>query len=73
MVKWDSLGASIERYNNEAWHEDSVKIIFKIPFHSVDKIYSVQDRKEIIPLPHVCGKMLGLISIAEAQVHLDWE
>ncbi len=28
-----SLGASIERYNNEAWHEDYFETIFKIPFH----------------------------------------
>ncbi len=32
-----SLGASIEKYNNEAWDEDNFKIIFKIPFYSVDK------------------------------------
>ncbi len=28
-------------------------------------------RKEIFPWPQLCGKMLGLISIAKAQVHLD--
>ncbi len=66
-----SLGATIERYNNEAWHEDCFEIIFKIPFHSVDKRYSVRDRKEIFPYPQLCGKRLGLISIAKAQVHLD--
>ena len=27
--------------------------------------------EEIFPLPHVCGNMLGLISIAEAQVQID--
>ena len=32
----NSVGASIERYNNEAWHEDHFKIIFKIPFYSVN-------------------------------------
>ncbi len=26
-----SLGASIERYNNEAWHEDSFKIFSRFP------------------------------------------
>ncbi len=34
-------------------------------------LYSVRDRKEIFPLPQLCGKMLGLISKAKAQVHLD--
>ncbi len=54
LIFISSLGASIERYNNVAWHEDCFEIIFKI-----------------FPLPQLCGKMLGLISIAKAQVHLD--
>ena len=67
----NSLGASLERYNNEAWLGDSFKIIFKIPFHSVDKRYSVRDRNGLFPLPYLGEKMLGLISIVEDQVHLD--
>ena len=63
VINRRSLGASIERWSLE-WGR--FKDIFKIPFHSVDKGYPVRDRKEIFPLPHVCRKMLGLISRADA-------
>ncbi len=68
----NSLGASIERYNNKAWHEDSFNIknytkkIFKKCICSW-----TMERKEIFPLLHLGGKMVRLISIAKAQVHLD--
>ncbi len=52
--------------------EDCFEVIFKIPFYSVDKGYLVLYRKEIFPLSQLCRKMLGLNTLAKAQVHIDW-
>ena len=53
-----------------SWRQFQDNFQDSLPFSRLKRC-SVWDRRDIFPLPHVCGKMLGLLSIAEAQVHLD--